>query len=579
MTTEFIYVGVIVVFAGLAAVALFLPFWLFRLLVIAITAVVVAAPLTLVFYQSFLTAPFFDASAKISLGAYGFVFSDPDFWTALVTTLAVAGGMTLIAVPLGAVLAFLMVRTDVPGRSWLEPVIMIPIFVSAVVLAFGYVVSMGPVGFLSTAVRGWFGAAPWNIYALPSLIAIAGLSHVPHVYLYTAAALRGLGSDVEEAARVVGAKPWTVALDVSLPMVLPAILFAGVLVFFLGFELFGLPLVLGDPQGLLVLSTYLFKLTNKLGVPSYQLMAVVVVTIVAMTAPLVYLQRLLLRQAQRYVSVRGKGARSSPLRLGPWRWPAFLIIALWFAVTVVIPIAGITLRSFVETWGEGIALSEVLTLDHYRELIEYPNVVRGMINTFGIGVIGGALAVVFYTAIALAIHRWQSGWTRVVDYLAMVPRAMPGLVAGLAMLWIFLFVKPLTPLKETLIAVWLAYTIVWLAYGMRLVSGTLLQVAPELEEAARTMGASEMQVKRDVTVPLIRYGMLASWLLVFLIFVREYSTGIYLLAPGTEVIGSLLVSLWGTGAIDLVSALSVVNVVMISVGLLVAVRLGVRLHG
>jgi iron(III) transport system permease protein len=579
VATELIYALVIILFALLAAGALFLPFAVFRVIVIAITAVVVAAPLSLVIYQSFLTAPFFQATAGLSLGAYRFVFADPDYWSALFTTLAIASGMTLIAIPLGAVLAFLMVRTDVPGRRWLEPVILIPIFVSAVVLAFGYVVALGPVGFLSTTVRGWFGGVPWNIYALPSLIVIAGLSHVPHVYLYTAAALRGLGSDVEEAARVAGAKPWAVAIDVSLPMVLPAMLFAGVLVFFLGFELFGLPLVLGDPQGLLVLSTYLFKLTNKLGVPSYQLMAVVVVTIVAMTAPLVYLQRLLLRQAQRYVAVGGKGVRSTPLRLGPWRWPAFLAIALWFVVTVVVPVAGITLRSFVQTWGEGVTLSEVLTLDHYRELVEYPNVVRGMFNTFGIGVIGGAVAVTFYTAIALAIHRWQSGWTRVVDYLVMVPRAMPGLVAGLAMLWIFLFVKPLTPLKETMVAVWLAYTIVWLAYGMRLVSGTLLQVAPELEEAARTIGASDTQVKRDVTLPLIRYGMLASWLLVFLIFVREYSTGIYLLAPGTEVIGSLLVSLWGTGAIDLVSALSVVNVAMICFGLLIAVRLGVRLHG
>ena len=226
-----------------------------------------------------------------------------------------------------------------------------------------------------------------------------------------------------------------------------------------------------------------------------------------------------------------------------------------------------------------MVLSEVLTLEHYRELTEYPNVVRSMINTLGVGVIGAAAAVVCYTAIALSIHRWPSGWTRVVDYLVMVPRAMPGLVAGLALLWVFLFFKPLTPLKETMVSVWLAYTIVWLAYGMRLVSGTLLQVAPELEEAARTTGASETRVKFDVTIPLIRTGMLASWLLVFLIFVREYSTGIYLLGPGTEVIGSLLVSLWGTGAVDLVSALSVVNVVMIGAGLLIAVRLGVRLHG
>jgi iron(III) transport system permease protein len=507
------------------------------------------------------------------------VFADPEFWTAFVTTVLLAAGMAAIAVPLGAVLAFLMVRTDIPGRNWLEPIILIPIFVSAVVIAFGYVVALGPVGFLTIPVRELIGFDLWNLYSFGSLVVIAGLTHVPHVYLYTAAALRGLGSDVEEAARVSGANPLKIAVDVSLPMVLPAILFAGVLVFFLGFELFGLPLVLGDPQGVLVLATYLYKLTNKLGVPSYQLMAVVVVTIVAVTAPLVFLQRLLLRQSQRYVSMRGKGVRSAPLKLGIWRWPAFIVIALWFTITVIVPIAGITLRSFVETWGEGVALSEVLTLDHYRELIEYPNVIRGMVNTFVIGVIGGAIAVIGYTAIALAIHRWQSPWVRVVDYLVMLPRAMPGLVAGLAMLWVFLFVKPLTPFRETLLSVWLAYTVVWLAYGMRLVSGTLLQVGPELEEAARTTGASDVQVKRDVTIPLIRYGMLASWLLIFLIFVREYSTGIYLLGPGTEVIGSLLVSLWGTGAIDLVSALSVVNVVMISVGLAAAVRLGVRLHG
>jgi iron(III) transport system permease protein len=308
-------------------------------------------------------------------------------------------------------------------------------------------------------------------------------------------------------------------------------------------------------------------------------MAVVVVAIIAITAPLVFMQRLLLRQAQRYVSVRGKGLKTQPLPLHGFRWFAFAGIVAWLFVTVVVPLFGITLRSFVVTWGEGVKLLDVLTLDHYRELTDYPNVVRGILNTLGIGVIGGAVAVACYTAIALAVHRWNSGWTRVVDYLVMVPRAMPGLVAGLALLWVFLFVPFLSPLKSTMVSIWLAYSIVWLAYGMRLVSGTLLQVAPELEEAARTAGATDLRVKRDITVPLIKYGMLASWLLIFLIFVREYSTGIYLLGPGTEVIGSLLVSLWGTGAIDLVSALSVINVVMIGVGLAVAVRLGVRLHG
>src|SRR6516225_897054 len=494
-----------------------MPIVVYRLLVLGLTTLAVAAPLSLVIYQSFLTAPFFDPSAKFGFAAYSFVFNDSDFWQAFWTTIVIAGGMAVIAVPLGALLAFLMVRTDVPGRNYLEPLILIPIFVSAVVIAFGYVVAIGPVGIFSTLAKDLLGFVPWNLYSLLALIVIAGLTHVPHVYLYSAAALRGLSTDLEEAARVSGANPFRVAVNVSLPMILPAILFAGVLVFFLGFELFGLPLVLGDPQDVLVLSTYLFKLTNKLGVPSYQLMAVVVVAIVAITAPLVFVQRLLLREAQRYVSMRGKGVRLAPLRLGAWRWAAFAAIALWFAFSVVVPLAGITMRSFVETWGEGIALSEVLTLDHYRDLLDYPNVVRSMVNTLGIGVIGGAAAVVFYTAIALAVHRWPSQWTRIIDYLVMLPRAMPGLVAGLALLWVFLFFKPIAPLRQTLVSVWLAYTVVWLAYGMRLVSGTLLQVAPELEEAGRTTGASETRVKFDVTLPLIRAGMLASWLLIFLI--------------------------------------------------------------
>lgn len=556
-----------------------LRFATFRFAVLAIMASAVIAPIGLIIYQSFLDGPFFTPNVKWTLEAYQFVIEDDEFWDALRTSIIVASGMTAIAVPLGVILAFLLARTDVPGKWILEPLVLVPIFMSAVVLAFGYVVALGPVGIFSTFVKGMIGTVPWSIYSVTAITIIAGLTHVPHVYLYTSAALQNLGADLEEAARTTGASPLRVAVTVSLPMVTPAVLYAAVLIFFLGFELFGLPLVLGDPKGVLVLATYLYKLTNKLGVPSYQLMAVVVVAIILIAIPLVYLQRLLLSQSNKYVSVRGKAAKRAPLRLGGLRWPAFGLIILWFVVTVGIPVFGILLRSFVTTWGEGVRLSEVLTLSHYRDLVDYPNAMHAIVNTILIGVIGGGLAVACYTAVSLAMHRWRSGWTRIADYLVMIPRAMPGLVAGLAMLWLFLFLPPLQPLRATLFSVWLAYTIVWLAYGTRLVAGTMLQIGPELEEAGRSVGATAGRVARDVTVPLARSGMIAAWVLIFLIFAREYSTGIYLLGPGTEVIGSLMVSLWGTGAIDLVSALAVINIVIISVGLGLALRLGVRLHG
>jgi iron(III) transport system permease protein len=549
-----------------------------RTTVVGVTALVVLLPIALIFWQSLLDAPFFSPAKHFGGQAYEFIFADSDFWRSFQNSVVIAVGMTLIAVPLGAALAFLLTRTDLPAQRWIEVLVLIPVFVSPMVLAFGYVVAMGPVGFYSLWARDLVGAIPWNVYSLTSIAAIAGLTHVPHVYLYSSAALKSVGSDVEEAARIAGANPLRVALDVSLPMTAPALLYSGVLVFFLGFELFGLPLVLGDPEGHLVLSTYLYKLTNKLGTPSYHLMAAVAVCIIAVTFPLVLLQRWLLKTAAKYVSVKGKAARQKLLPLGGWKWVALAIVAVWLGFTIVVPISGIVLRAFVEQWGEGIRLADVLTLDNFRGVLDQPSQVRSIVNTLLIGVIGGGLAVACYTAIGLAAHRQRGGVVKIIDYIVLIPRAVPGLLAGLAFLWIFLFVPGLKELRTTIFSVWLAYTVVWLAYGMRLISTALLQIGPELEESARTAGASGGRVLRDVTIPLIRFGLLASWLLVFMIFEREYSTGVYLLGNGTEVIGSMLVSLWSAGAIDQVAALSLINILLVAAGLAVALRFGVRLH-
>ncbi|NEX63580.1 ABC transporter permease [Noviherbaspirillum galbum] len=573
-----------------------------RGIVVTLTAIAIFLPLLLIFYQSFLSAPFFMPMKEFGLDSYSFIFDDPDFRQAFINGFALATGLTVIAVPLGAMLAFLMVRTDLPGRKWISPLLLVPIFVSPMVMAFGYVVSMGPVGFYTLWVKQLIGVQPWNIYSFVSIVIIAGLTHVPHVYLYSSSALKSLGSDVEEAARVSGASPFQVALNVSLPMIMPALAYAGVLVFFLGFEVFGLVLVLGDPEGHLVLATYLYKLTNKLGTPSYHLMAAVAVCLVAVTMPLVMLQRWLLKSANKYVSIKGKGARQKALPLGKWKWVAFGFIAAWLIFTIFIPLSGIALRSVVSYWGEGVKLSEALTIQHFRDIFDQPSLVRGIVNTVLIGVIGGGVAVICYSAIALAGHRKPDGITRFLDYSVLVPRAVPGLLAGLSFLWVFLFVPAtldsalkwfdndianwlsenfipqLRALRSTIFSVWLAYSVVWMAYGLRLISTSLLQVGPELEEAARAVGASRGQVTRDVTLPLVKFGMMGAWLMVFLIFEREYSTGVYLLSPGTEVIGAMLVSMWASGAVDLVAALSFINITLVAIGLGIALRFGIKLH-
>ena len=549
-----------------------------KIAVILLTALAVFLPIGLLCWQSLLDAPFFQPEKHLGLDAYRFIFDDPDFKLAFLNSLYISCGMALIAVPLGGLLSFLMVRTDLPGVRWIEPVLLIPVFVSPMILCFGYTVAVGPVGFISLWAESILGTVPWNIYSMASIVVIAGLSHVPHVYLYSASALRCLNSDVEEAARVAGAGPLRVAASVSLPMVMPALLYSGVLVFFLGFQVFGLALVLGDPEGHLVLSTYLYKLTNKLGTPSYHLMAAVAICIVSITVPMVLSQRFLLRNAQKYVTLKGKGARQRTLPLGGWRWVAAGLVLAWLAVTVAIPLAGVVFRAFVTHWGEGVTFAEAFTLENFKAVFEQGNLMRGVVNTVLLGVIGGGLSVVCFTLIGLASHRRNNGWTRLLDYTVMTPRAIPGLLAGLAFLWVFLFFPPLAPFRKTLLSLWLAYSVVWLAYGMRLISTSLLQVGPELEECARVTGATPGQVSRHVTLPLIRYGLLASWLMIFMIYEREYSTGVYLLGPGTEVIGSLMVSLWGAGAIDIISALSFINILLVSLGMGIAMRYGVKLH-
>jgi iron(III) transport system permease protein len=549
----------------------------FRLPTVLILAVVVLLPVGVVVYQSFLDEPFFAATARLSLESYRFILAEPDFARAFLTSFVLAAGMTAIAVPFGGVLAFLVVRTDLPGKSWIEPALLVPVVLSPIVIAFGYVIAVGPVGFVSLAAKQLIGFVPWNLYSLGSLIVIAGLTHVPHVYLFSSASLRKLNLELEEQARVMGAPPWRIALTVSLPLIWPALVYSGVLIFFLGFELFGLPLIIGDPANVLVLTTYLFKLTNILGTPSYQLMAVVVVAIALVTLPLVYLQRHLLRMAERYVTMGGKGVQSRPLRLGPWRWVALACIVLWLLLAIGLPLSGVLLRAFVNRWGEGINPFETLTLQNFLDLAEHPNLIDSIVNTCLLATVGAAASVAVYALIALASHRWKSRFVAMADYLVLLPRAMPGIVAGLAFLWVFLFVPYLGVLRSSLIGLWLAYSTVWLAFGLRLISASLSQIAPELEEAARVTGARPGRALRDVTLPLIRFGLVSSWLLCFMIFVREYSTGVYLQGPGTEVLGPLIVSLLGGGSLELVAALSVVNVVLVAAGLALALRLGVRI--
>lgn len=548
-----------------------------RNLIASLTALFILAPVALIIWQSFLSDAFFNSLAKPTFEAYQFVLEDPDFWAALRNTLILSCGMVIIAIPLGALLAFVMVRTDMPGRRFLEPLVFLPLFMSPMVLAFGYIVAAGPSGFFALWWKQIFGSIWWSVYSFPALMTVVGLTHIPHVYIYVSTALRTVSSDLEEAARVAGASPIQVALRITLPLVWPAVAISAVLVFFLGFELFGLPYVLGDQDGRMVLATYLYKYNTLLGRPAYQFMAVVVIAIMLITLPLVVLQRRMLKSVERYSTIGSKAARSTVIPLGRWRYLALAAIVAWLCFAVLLPLSGVVLRSLVTNWGPLVSLKDVFTLDHYRELCNLALTSRAIINTLILALVGGLASVVIYVLIGLASHRSKLATTRALDFLILLPRSMPGIVAGLVIFWLFLFIPFLKPFVASLGAMWIAYTLVWLPFGLRLVSNAFAQVGKELEEAAYVAGAKPWQVAKDVILPLAKGGLMAAWLLAFLLYSREYSTGIFLMGQGNEVMGTMLVSLWNGGNIDVASTLAVVNTAIIGAGIAIALKFGVRL--
>ncbi|EJF89308.1 ABC transporter permease [Bartonella tamiae] len=552
---------------------------IYRWLTILIVTIIVLSPVSLIVYQSFLDEAFFKSNATFSLDAYRFVLTDPDFYRALWTTILIAVGMVVISVPLGGILAFLLTRTDLKFRGPLEILVLVPMFISSIVLAFGYTISMGPSGFLSIWARNILGFIPWNINSVGGIILVAALSHVPYVYLYVTAAMRNLPSDLEEAARTTGASIFRVSRDVTLPMVLPSLIFAAALNLLLGFEQFGIPLVLGDPSGTLVLTTYIYKLTTLFGVPTYQLMAVVAMVLIILTLPLIFAQRQILKHSRRYAALGGKGARASPLKLGAkGQVIALTVIGLWLFISVLVPVGGITLRAFVNAWGQDINIFDHFTLANFNRLWEVRNLSTGIINTIILGVFGALLAVFVYLLIGLSGHRNRGASGTLLDYIILLPRALPGLIIGLAVYWVFLFVPFLTPLRPTLFSLLIAYMIVGLAYGLRLLQGTLLQVSPELEEAARTSGATIGRTWRDIVVPLVRPGLTGAWALIMIIFLRDYSTGVYLMGANTGVIGSLIVQQFESGAMDTIAALAFVSIVLTAAALALALKLGAKIN-
>jgi iron(III) transport system permease protein len=486
-------------------------------------------------------------------------------------TVVFALGSTALAMALGTVLAYLVVRTDVPAKGLVFAASMIPLIVPGILMTVSWVFLASPrTGLINNWLDSWFGIRPFDVYSMPGMIFVQGLHLAPLVFLLMFAAFRSMDPSLEESALTSGAGLLTVARRVTLPLVRPALVAAAILIFVRGVEAFEVPAMLGMSHGTWLISARIWAAFNQYPV-NYGEVGALSMTLLAIISLILFCNSLMSRRSKRFQTVTGKAFRPRPIELRGWRWPVFGFVLLFFIVAVVLPmlvLVYVSLQKFytVPSW-ESIQAS---SLDNYREVLSTNSAVRSIRNSF-ILALAAPTVVMFLTAIAswLVVRTKVRGrW--LVDNLTFIPIAIPGLVLGVALLFVYL--RSPIPVYGTLWILFIAYVTKDLPYGMRYVSSSMYQIGAELEEAGYVSGASWWQVFRRIVAPLLVSGILAGWIYIAIVSFRELSTSVLLYSPGTEVLPTIIWEYWEDGTFGPLTALGVLMIIMTTVVVLLARR-------
>jgi iron(III) transport system permease protein len=520
-------------------------------------------------YQSFLREPLYQAGQALTLANYPRVLTNPAIWRVIGNTVIFMIGSTIVGTAIGIFFAVLLTRTDIPGRRLFSGLITVPYYVSALILAFAWAVMYGPQGFVTVAARG-AGLPTWNLYSMGGMIFVSALYFMPLTYLYCSTSLALADPQLENAARIAGARPPRILWAITLPLIRPAMLYSFILTLVSGVELLSIPLVLGEPNRIDVLSTFLYRTAIQSGTTDYGMLAVVALMVVVLVTGLVWMQNQLTKQERRFVSVAGKVSRARQLSLGALRWPAALLVGLLVLATIIVPLAGIVLQAFAPFLSPLVNPFSTLTLDNFRQAFEFETYRVAILNSLFLATVGALVATLFMALCALVAYRSGFTFRGVVKYLALYPRAFPGTVIGLGFLWALLSVPSVGWLRNTLWILVIAYSMRYLPLGFSSVSPSILQISDELDRAARVSGASWLGVIRHILLPLLRPALIATYLLLFITFLKEYSVALFLFARGSQVIGTTMIEVWAQGGPGPVAALAVVQLVIIGVVLAIS---------
>lgn len=543
----------------------------------AAAVVVVVGPLVPVLWASLWTTPLYEAGGVLTLRNYRDLLADPAWWEAVRNSVTFALLTTVGSIALGTTLAVLFVRTDVPGRQVLRGVLLLPVMLPGLALILGWASMYAPSGYVTrlleehTPLPVW-----WNLYSVPGMAMLAMGVAAPVVFLFVQAALTSQDAALERAAQTAGATPARALLTVTVPLLRPAVLNSAMIVFALSLEVLGLPLILGSSSNIEFISTYLYDRWLNVVPPEQGVVAAGAVVLLLTVTVLLVVRNRLAGDVARFVTT-GKSTPAAVVRLGALRWPLGSLVAGYAVIAIVLPVAGLFLTAITSVLTPFVDPWTVLTTGHFRTVLEDPVFSRSVRNSLLIAGIGGAMATGAIAALSVVAHRSAFRLRGSLQYILVYPRAMPGLVTGMAFFWALVVLDPSNAVRTSLWGVGLAFAVRSLALGYSAFYPALLSLGEDLDRAARTSGADWWLAMRTIVFRLLRPAMAVSFVLLFVAMLNDYDPAVFLVTPGTEVMGLTMLKLWVAGTAGPVAALGVLQVV-ITLAVLGAGRLlwGVR---
>jgi iron(III) transport system permease protein len=535
-------------------------------------AVLTLYPTAMLFFGSLTTAPL-GRTGPLSLANYVTAYTDPATYGVLVNSFVFAFGASVLSVGLALVLAWVTVRTNAPLRGLFELTAILPNISPPLLIAIAWTLLLSPsIGALNVLLRHVIPVSrgPLNVYSLPGLIFVEALILTPLAFLITSAALRNMDPALEEAARTAGAGHWQVLRQVTLPLMRPAILAAGTLNFVRALESFDTPAIIALPARIELFTTKIFREALAAYPPNYNLAAAYGVTILVIALVFVALYRRFTSRVDAFVTIGGRGTQSRAIDLGPWRFAASGAAALILILLVVLPMAVLVVMSILPFYqAPSVQALSHATLAHYGRILTSDRVYRAVLHSVFLAVAGATATMLLAALTAYITVKTRVAGRGLLEALTFLPWAFPGTAFAIGLLWAYVRI-PL-PIYATIWILLIGYVSRFLPYGLRSVTSTIVQIHREMEEAAWASGAGFWTTFRRILVPLMRPGIVAGWILLATIFMREFSLSVFLYTPRTEPIGPLLYYMWLDGQTGIVGALGVV-VTAISAGLVVVAR-------